>query len=235
MIGYIVFDGINCSDYGVYVTDLDTDNAPGRIFHIESVPGRNGNLTYDTNAFNNITVRYPAFVFENTDANIDGFRNYLASKNGYKRLEDSFHPEEFRLARYASALTVDKTVNGLKGKMALEFDCKPQRFLKSGETERTFLQTGSIENPTLYAAKPIIRIYGTGDVWIGSTKITFDGSSAYVDVDCELQDAYYGSTNKNASIQLTPNQFPELKAGETGISLESGITSVVITPRWWHI
>lgn len=235
MIGFIVFDDISCSDFGVYVTDMDTDNSPERIFKIESVPGRNGNLTYDTNAFSNITIRYPAFVYEDTDTNIDGFRNYLASKDGYKRLEDSFHPEEYRMARYSSALSVNKTVNGLKGRMTLEFDCKPQRFLKSGEMEQTFYQTGKIENPTLFAAKPLIRIYGSGSVWIGSTQITFDGTTPYVDIDCELQDAYYNGSNKNASVAFTPNQFPELRAGETGITLGTGITRVVITPRWWHI
>lgn len=235
MIGNITFDGVSSLDYGVYVTDMDSDNAPDRVYQIESVPGRNGSLVYSTKAFNNITVRYPAFVYEDLDSNIDAFRNYLASKEGYMRLEDSFHPDEFRLARYSSAFELNKTVDANMGSITLEFDCKPQRFLTSGETAVTLSGSTTILNPTLYPAKPIIRIYGTGTVGIGSVSITFDGSTSYVDIDCELQDAYYGSTNKNASITLLPNRFPELAAGSTGITLGTGITSVEITPRWWQI
>ena len=235
MIGNIVFDGMNSLDYGIFVTDPDTDNAPNRIYQIETVPGRNGNLTYDTGAFNNITINYPAFVYQDIDINIQAYRNYLASKSGYKKLEDSFHLDEYRLARYASAMELNKTVNDQKGSTILQFDCKPQRFLKSGEIPVIYSGSGNIINPTLFDSKPIIKIYGTGSVNIGSIAITFDGSTPYVTIDCELQDAYYEGTNKNSSITLVPNKFPVLKSGETGISLGTGITSIEIIPRWWRI
>ena len=75
----------------------------------------------------------------------------------------------------------------------------------------------------------------TGTVGVGSVSITFDGSTEYVDLDCDVQDAYYGVSNKNSSIILSPNRFPTLSAGETGITLGTGITKVEITPRWFEI
>lgn len=235
MIGSIIFDGINCANYGIYVTDPDSNNAPDRIYEIESVPGRNGTLSYDTGAFNNIKLNYPAFVYSDIDENLRAFRNFLASKNGYKRLEDSFHTDEYRMARFSSDFSVEKTADSQMGRAVLEFDCKPQRFLKSGEEPVEFTESGTITNPTLFDSNPLIRIYGTGVIGIDTVNITFDGSSEYVDIDCDIQDAYYGAVNKNASIVLSPNEFPNLHVGENGIVLGTGITRVVVTPRWWQI
>ena len=235
MIGNIIFDGVNSLDYGVHVTDLDSDNAPDRIYQIETVPGRNGHLAYDTKSFNNITIRYPAFVYDDYAANIRHYRNYLASKIGYKRLESSFYPEEFRLARYASPMSASKTVDDYMGHFMLEFDCKPQRFLKSGEVSVQFDTSGVIYNPTLFDAKPLLRVYGNGSITINGTAITINSPTNYVDIDCDLMDAYFGLQNMNQYINLSSYDFPVLASGENAIILGSGITRVILTPRWWQI
>lgn len=235
MIGSIVFNSIGSVNYGVYVTDPHTEDAPARIYTTEHVPGRNGDLAYDTGAYENMSLSYPAFIYDDFEDNVQTWRNLMASQIGYKRLEDTLHPDEYRLARYISTLTVSKTVYNDKGRFNIDFDCKPQRFLKSGETTVVFTEDSSISNPTAFDAKPLIRIYGAGTVGIGTVNITFDGSTPYVDLDCELQDAYYGGTNKNSSITLSPNEFPVLHSGANGITLGSGITSVEITPNWWRL
>ena len=163
-------------------------------------------------------------------------REYLCSVKGYARLEDSYHPDEFRLASFADGITVDTSGHyNVQGRFDISFNCKPQRFLKSGEDEVIYTEDGTITNPTSFTAKPLIRIYGAGTVGIGDVDVTFDGSTAYVDLDCEMQDAYYWPTNKNSSIILSPNRFPTLEAGSNGIVFGTGITEVDITPRWWRV
>lgn len=108
-------------------------------------------------------------------------------------------------------------------------------YTDAGGVDGKYLLPLRITNPTAFEAKPIIRIYGAGTVGIGDVNVTFDGSSEYVDLDCELQDAYYGPTNKNSSVTLDPNRFPVIPASGAGIVLGSGITQVDITPRWFEL
>lgn len=232
----LIFNNTSLADFGVHVSGEGTYNAPTRAVEEQIVPGRNGTLIIDGGRWENIIVTYPAYITDNFTANIASLRNYLMSVRGYARLADSYHPNEFRLASFSDG--IDVTTSGrynAHGEFDLSFNCKPQRFLVSGEEAITLTESDTITNLTRFEAKPIIRIYGAGTVGVGSVNVTFDGSSEYVDLDCELQDAYYGPSNKNNAIILNPNRFPTLPAGATGIVLGSGITQVDITPRWFYI
>lgn len=232
----LTFNGTDLADFGVHISGEGTYNAPARAVEEQIVPGRNGTLIIDGGRFENITVTYPAYITDDFDANMAALRSFLTSVRGYARLEDTYHPNEFRMANFSNGITVETSGRyNAQGKFDLAFNCKPQRFLVSGETAIELTSADTIENPTEFEAKPIIRIYGTGTVGVGSVNVTFDGSTAYVDLDCEIQDAYYGVSNKNSSITLSPNRFPTLPAGDTGITLGTGITQVDITPRWFEI
>lgn len=232
----LTFNGTDLAIYGVHISGEGTFNAPNRAVEEQIVPGRNGTLIIDSGRWENINVTYPAYITDNFAANMANLRSFLNSVRGYARLVDSYHPEEFRLANFSEELTVETSGRyNAQGRFNLSFNCKPQRFLTLGETAITLTAIGSVTNPTRFEAKPVIRIYGEGTVGIGSVDVTFDGSTEYVDLDCELQDAYYGPSNKNSSITLDPNRFPTLPPGNTGIVLGSGITQVDITPRWFRI
>ena len=232
----LTFNGTDIATYGVHISGEGTYNAPGRAVEEQVVPGRNGTLIIDGGRFENITVTYPAYITDDFDENMADLRSFLLAVKGYARLEDTYHPDEFRLANFSDGIKVETSGRyNAQGKFDLEFNCKPQRFLVLGETVIELTADGTVENPTAFESKPIIRIYGTGTVGVGSVSITFDGSTEYVDLDCDVQDAYYGVSNKNSSITLSPNRFPTLSAGETGITLGTGITKVEITPRWFEI
>ena len=76
-------------------------------------------------------------------------------------------------------------------------------------------------------------MYGTGSVMIGSKTITVSTAGTnYIDFDCETQDAYEGSTNRNANISTNFSEI-SLNPGTTGIDLTS--LTVDIMPRWFEI
>ena len=232
-MSYIIYNGINLQTFGVLVSGEGTYNAPSRAVTEQVVPGRNGTLLIDGGRFDNIEVTYPVFIPDMS--NLDRLRDSLLPVAGYVRLEDSYNPDEFRLASFSDGINVSTSGRyNTEGQFDLSFNCKPQRFLKSGETVTTLTADGEIENPTPYPSKPLIRIYGTGTVGVGDVNITFDGSSEYVDLDCDIMDAFFGATNKNSAVTLTPNRFPTL-TGITGITVGSGITQVDIQPRWYRI
>lgn len=132
--GYFVFDGVKSSDYGVWINGGGTFNAPARRYKEYVVPGRNGTLTIDENAFEDAEVVYSAFIARDFSSNIEAFRNKLMARNGYVRMTDSYHPDEYYMARYMSGLEANVLPGGRGGSFDLTFKRDPRRFLISGET-----------------------------------------------------------------------------------------------------
>ena len=234
MRNYFVLNDKNSKDYGVYISGGGTFNAPQRSREKFNIPGRNGTLTKDNGYYENISIEYPAFIYDNFDVNIAAFRNMLLSAKGYARLEDSYHPDEYRLAMYDGNFEADVVDNLRAGQFTLTFDCYPQRFLKEGEKGVEFTAAGALNNWTDQTALPLIRAYGDGTLTINGVSIAIAGSDGYTDIDCELMEAYKDTlaTNKNNTITLTNGAFPQLDPGSNNISFTS-ITKLIITPRWW--
>jgi len=134
-----IFGGADSSTYGIYISGEGVFNAPERAVEMISIPGRNGAIALDQGRFENIEVTYPAFNYEqgmsDFSSNLAGLRSALCSKRGYQRLTDTIHPDEFRLGVYRSGLEVTPVKYNTASDFNITFDCKPQRFLTSGETE----------------------------------------------------------------------------------------------------
>ena len=229
---WLTFDGKSTRDYGVYISGNGTFNAPERDREVISVPGKNGDVIIDNGRYLNVSLEYPAFIYDNFRVNIEGLRNLLLSARGYKRLEDTYHPSEFRLAEWDGDFQADVVEHLEAGQFTLKFNCKPQRFLKDGEKDVICdASTGNITliNPTLHDAKPLIRAYGTGGFWVGNAYMAVTSADGYTDIDCDIMDAYKGSDNCNGNIT---GEFPVLHPGGNGIRRD-GIIKLEIYPRWW--
>lgn len=235
MSNYFTFAGKNSQDFKVYISGQGTYNAPARVYTSFEIPGRSGDLLIDEKRFENIDLTYPAFIFKDMPSNIEGLRNYLLSLNGYQRLEDTYHPDEYRMAVYKDGLDATIDQRHEFASFDLTFHCKPQRYLKLGERVSTFTSSGSIYNPTYQEAKPLIRVYGSGIVDIGTSIITISSANVYTDIDCDMMDCYKDTMNRNSYVTFSDYNFPTLKPGETNITLGTGITKVEITPRWWEV
>lgn len=243
ILNYLVFDNINSYDFGFYISGEGVYNAPSRNVEAVSIPGRNGDLMLDLKSFENISVVYPAFNYETTYAGftaaMDTIRNAFASKVGYQRLTDTFHPDEFRLATFRSGLEVDPIMYNSGAKFDLEFDCKPQRFLVSGETPQTFTASGSITNPTQFPADPLLEVVGTGKVTIGAYSFEISSNPGRIYIDADIMEAWSlsGSTkiSQNGSVAYTDHKTPKIDPGTVAVTLGTGITELKITPRWWRI
>ena len=236
--GYFTFDGLKSSNYGVWVNSGQTFNAPKRRYKEYIVPGKNGTLTIDEGSFEEMEHTYEAFIKTSFSTNIETFRNALMSKNGYKRLTDSIHTNEFYLARYMSGINVDVAPGGVGGSFKLTFMRDPRRLLLTGEAQVTIANSGdTITNPTLFASNPLIYVTMDG---LQDGRLTINGEDIYIFyrgpylyIDSEIQDCNDGGTNLNDKVALSGNNFPVLNPGATAIYFQGGITSVKITPRWW--
>lgn len=165
---YLTFNGINTSDYGVYISGEGIFNAPERAVEMISIPGRSGALALDKGYFENIEVVYPAFVvcddLTSMETALNGLRNALCAQKGYVRLSDTFHPNEFRMALFKDGLEADVVKYNTAGQFDLVFNCKPQRYLTSGDTEQTITSGTTLTNPSRFDASPMLLVKGSGAI-----------------------------------------------------------------------
>lgn len=130
------------------------------------VPGRNGSYIIDNGTYSNIDITYHCVIGnddqENFNDKISAFRNELLSRVGYYRLHDDYHPDEFRLASCANGIDFVITPR-IAGQFDVVFNCKPQRFLVSGETPIEVTSGSKIVNQTLFEARPLIIVTADDD------------------------------------------------------------------------
>lgn len=235
MIGEITLNGKSSRDFNVYLTDAGIYVAPERDVETIAIDGRNGELIIDNERYKNAPHSFSCIIPQNFDTNYSAFINYLLNQPGYIRVEDSFKPEEFILARLKNEINPNVKTSGIGGTFKLEFDRKPQRFIKDGEIPVEYTSSGTIYNRYDGKALPLVRVYGAGQLTFDTTTIIINSVDEYVDIDCEIQDAYKGTTNCNGNITLSNNRFFELKPGAINFTIGNGISKIRITPRWWRL
>lgn len=232
---FFIFDGVSSADFNVIVDSAEVFGKPAVGLSTVKIPGRSGDLLIYDNRMENVNVSYQCHCDYRFRSRFDNLVMELASRRGYKRLEDSVYPGHFRRAYFQGPIGAKLLRTYRAGSFKVDFKADPRKFLKSGDIPVTFTSAGTIYNPTLFDAKPLIRCYGTGGtVTVGGIPVTVTGCSSYVDLDCELMEAYEGSTSRNATTTLVNGDFPALAPGSNAVSF-SGFSRVEIIPRWWQI
>lgn len=199
------FDGINSLDYGIAITEDGTYSAPQRDVEFVDVPGRNGTYILDNGRYSNIELTYHCVIGnadqEDFNDKVAAFRSEMLSRVGYYRLSDDFHPDEFRIATCVNGIDFTNTPR-VAGKFDIVFNCKPQRFLTSGETPIEITSGDAIVNPTLFPSKPLFEVEGYGRININNSTVSIQDSpigkitvsDETVDRDFDLNIPYKVST-----------------------------------------
>ena len=230
-MNYFVYGKINTNDYQLFIANKNQFDGGAKRTEVITVPGKNGTLSISDGTFENVKITYQMYGKGDIRQNIAGLRDALGATSGYMRLADSMEPDVFMKARYSEPFTV-KTSDKKNAALDIEFDCDPRKFLKSGEKVRTVTNNMTLKNPTFTTAKPLIRVYGTGTLTINSISVQITTANDYTDIDCEIEEAYKGSTNCNNNIVLTNGLYPVLTKGTNTISF-TGFSEVTIKPNWW--
>lgn len=236
------FDGESSLNYGVYLTGEGVFNAPVRAVEMIEIPGRNGNFALDQGRFENITVTYQAGMYDVNESNfadkVSAVRNWLCSKVGYCRLEDEYNPNEYRMAVYSSGLEVSHDML-IAGEFEITFECKPQRWLTSGETAVSVTSGDTLTNPTLFASSPRLIAKGYGNISFAGNRITLDNTPVG-----EVLVSSGGETTYNFEMSYPPANNNDTISIDTctvnfDFGLHSGITAwdstlpvSIATPTW---
>lgn len=136
----IIFNGKSSDDFGLVVEYFPESVHAARRGELTTIPGRNGVIVREDGSFDSYVQTYQIWFRKtnenprDTYANARAVAEWLLNARGFLRLEDSYEPEFFRLARYSGSLNVE-TVLRNHGRATIQFDVQPQRYLKSGEVE----------------------------------------------------------------------------------------------------
>ena len=233
----LTFGGVSSSSLNLNIEYCPNQDRPARKVERYSVPGRNGDIVVMQDAWENVEQSYDIWGGNGTinDATAVGYSlaDWLFSKNGYQRLEDTYDTQHYRLAFFEGPYDFQSVLRR-RGRATITFSCDPRRFLLSGETAVTLTGTDTITNPTSFTARPLLEVHGTGNGTIecGGNTITITGIYDGMVLDCDAQDAYYPGVNLNS---LVSGSFPVIPGGTQTITNTGGITSVEVTPNWWTL
>lgn len=172
-------DGVSLKGYKVYINGTGAYDSAERDVEFIEIPGRSGAFALDKKRFKNITVQYNSGTFAENQPEfarkISDLRNFLASRDGYVRIEDDYNPEEYRMGVFSRGLEFDPVCYNMASEFPIEFNCKPQRFLKIGDLPVSVASGDVITNPTLFDAHPLIKFNSSGDgtIRIGDRPLNF--------------------------------------------------------------
>ena len=238
--GVIVYGGVDSSNYGIVVGESPAFERPNRKQTIIQVPGRNGSVLFQENAWEDITRTYSVWLDEDIANNktladkVNDYQAALNSLNGYQMLTDNFEPDVYRLAYYSGG---DQFTNEMTqyGRASLRFVCRPERFLVSGADAVEVDDGDTLTNPTPFASKPLIHIEASNEtisVSIGGKTITAEVTD-YINIDCERMNAYrLPVENRNDKIS---GAFLTIPSGSNTIGITGNYTKVEITPNYFTI
>lgn len=236
-MGVIVYNGKSSKDYSILVEHPPGYEYPEKDLEITHVPGRNGDVLYDTGSYKNVKRTYelafPA-IKERYEVVANKLASWLHSAKTYARLEDSYEPEYYRMAYYKENNAIECLLRGA-GRVKVSFICKPQRFLKSGEQAIAINNNSMLLNPTGFEAKPIIKmnVSEATTLYVNGTTIEITEACSDLVINSDIQNCYAGTLNKNSIIKM--EKFPTLTSGENEISYISGISDLEIIPNWWTL
>lgn len=232
MLNHFTYNGKSSAELGLIVNGINIYGSASRVVNKVQVPYRNGDLLLDTGAYSNYMLSYTVSVVNNVKATAEALADWLLAPKGYNRLTDTYNADIYRMATYYNQLDYTLTMLYRHGQATISFDCKPQKYLLTGDLATTFTSNGSLANPSSMIAKPLVRVYGTGLFSINDTEVTVNAVDEYVDIDCEAMQCKKGDVNCGSNVQLT--DYPTLGIGTNTVTLD-GVTRLEITPRWWRI
>lgn len=237
MSHYLTYNGESSADYGLLVGAQKSYDVPKRDVTKYTIVGRNGDLIKDNGRFENAQIEYVLVCKNQFETMSDSISAWLKNPTTYCELVDSHHPDYYRMALVTSAISYETGTLNRSAKATVTFECKPEKYLTSGKTAKKYTAATTITNPTRFASKPLLRVFGTGagTVKIGAYTVKISTiASSYIDIDCDIMDCFKGNTNLNSAVTLS-NGFPELVSGKNELSFNGNITAVEVTGRWWTI
>ena len=229
MTDYFIWNGVDCRQYGIHVSELPPITIPLERSTQTNVPGRPGSLTQleGEDVYDDMILTATCFISD--PAQIPAIAAWL---KGSGTVTFANRTGGYYKARIANQIPFEKVLRGNPHcTFAVNFRCFPFWY-QDNVSDITVTTSGTmVTNPGSVYSEPILTITGSGNItlMVGTTIVELTDISGNIVLDCALKEAYKGNTLMNDHMS---GDFPVLKPGDNAISWSGTVTSVAIHPDW---
>lgn len=159
-----------------------------------------------------------------------GYRHAAAAFIDATTVNLSGEPGVFRRVKHATVSPLTRELAGW-GMFEAELVCQPFTYLDTGLAPVTLTSSGTLTNPSLIEAAPVITIHGTGQLTltVNGTPYRVNSPAGQVTLDADRLVAHVAGRVQTDALT---GSFPTLTPGLNRITLGTGITKAVIIPNW---
>ena len=229
-MNYIIWKGVNSNTIpGLLIQELPSISKPPMRYSVMEVDGRDGDII-DELGYGSYDKTLLLGLKSNADIN-----QVIKYFSGQGDLILSNESDKYYKAKILERIDYERLI---RYKVAnIIFHVEPFKY-KVSETVTDLTinneESLTVTNSGLEDSKPLITLYGSGDVTFtldGVDIFTIDIDDDYVVIDSDEQNAYKGSTLKNRNMI---GNFPILNPGANVITWTGTLTRIVVDPksRW---
>lgn len=234
MLPYFTFKGTDSRTKNIIVNEYPPRILPKSRTTEITVPGRDGSLTIDEGAYDNIVLTCDCTALPLCD--IEQLSAWL---RGSGDLVFGHYSNRSIRARVDAQISFDKLMRGKAHRgFTIPFVCQPGRYVYPPVADIAVTESGTITNPGTMPAEPKITVVATGEITltVGNSIMLIEGPETEwtLVIDSELMDCFDGSMTILRNDWMT-GDFPLLKPGANAVNWEGTVTSVTITPRWRYL
>ena len=220
MNDWFEWNGVRCTDYGIYVTEQPPPTIPEERVTFTNIPGRSGALTTLEGDYVYEDMVLTATCVISDPDRIPEIAGWL---RGSGTVTFANRDGGFYYARVINQIPFEKILRGNPHRtFAVNFRCKPFWYEADVPVKNIQPASGStsgyvtMQNPGNVPSEPIITVTGSGEITIDSV----------------LQEAYSGITSMNSCMS---GDFPMLPPGNSTISWTGNVTYLKVIPNWRYL
>lgn len=238
--GSFIIDGVDSSDFDIFIQDRPDMNSPRRRVNFEYGVGSDGAILFDEESYDNVDFTLLIGMSAKWGDSIESRRVKLYDLfrgGSYK----SFIPyyddtnESFIILNGEVVISNKYYMHG-----AIVFEVPLSRLPWKrlvGHGERVISNGETINNPTSNISLPLFKITGSGSITlnVGSQSFVFKNINSHVYLDSELMLAYRSLTgiNENENSKVYTRDYLYFNTGANVVTWSTtGSVVVSVTPRW---
>ena len=225
MYGFTLDHKISSKQLGLrFTAPVEIPAATRRVDDIK-VSGRAGSLTRFT-GWADTEITLPLAV----QSGVEAYRAVAFALANASTVGFSGEPGLFRYLKHVEVSPLVREM-GSWGMFQAELTCAPFTYLDSGLKSATLNASGTLLNPGLLPADPVITVFGTGqlELTINSTKHVVASPAVQVTLDSAR---LVGHVAGKAQSDALTGAFPQLQPGTNQIEFGAGVSKIVVQPNW---
>lgn len=236
---YFEYKGKRSSDFGLRIQNALSITTPEQDIELIEVPGKDGDLAMDKKRLKGVPKPFPCTLDVPEGKTVDSISKeiaeWLRTDVGWDKLYFSgYEGYEYEALCYET-FDIEETLR-TRGKTVINFRLKPYKF-RVGSRNAVEMKNGqAIVNTEKRAAKPLIKIAGTGNITIknnGLDWLVLTAVDGYITIDSARMSVYKDNTSLFSKMNATLDPlFPLLMPGENKLTWTGTVTKLELIPRW---